>query len=159
MVSASLDMLEDSLVKKLAILRDIDKENEIQREILSNSEDVDQEAFDRTLDKKGEYIDQLNALDDGFQTLYDRVKKDIEGNKDKYAEQIKRLQKLIHDITDMSASIQAQELRNKNLAENYFCVQRQKLHSGRQASSVAFNYYRTMNKFKDVPPQYLDKKN
>lgn len=159
MVSASLDMLEESLVKKLAVLKDIEKENGIQKVILNNPSNVDFEAFDKTIDNKGGLIDQLNALDDGFQSLYDRVKADVDANREQYAEQIKRLQGLIHQITDMSASIEAQEHRNKKLAEMYFSIERQKLGVSRQSSSVAFDYYRTMNNFKDVPPQFLDKKN
>lgn len=159
MVSASLDMLEESLIKKLAVLKDIEKENGIQKDILSDPSNVDPEAFDRTLDNKGELIDKLNALDEGFQSLYDRVKADVDANRAQYADQIKRLQELIHQITDMSASIEAQEHRNKKLAETYFSSERQKLGASRQSSSAAFDYYRTMNNFKDIPPQFLDKKN
>ena len=113
MVSASLDMLEESLVKKLEIMNAIREENARQKEILSISEEVDFKAFDKTLDDKGELIDKLLALDDGFQTLFDRVKDEIGGNKEPYADQIKRMQKLIHEITDASASIEAEEHRNK----------------------------------------------
>ena len=158
MVSSSLDMLEESLVKKLEILKLIQEENAHQKEILSDPQNVDFEAFDKTLDVKGDYIEQLDGLDEGFQSLFDRVKKDIGENKEQYADQIKRMQDLIQEITAASASIEAQEHRNKRLAETYFSTAREQMSSGKKSASAAFNYYQTMNNFKNIPPQFLDAK-
>ena len=159
MIAASLDMLEESLVKKIEIMKKIEDENTRQKEILSDVENVDFEAFDKTLDVKGEYIDELDRLDEGFQSLFDRVKKEVGDNKEAYADQIKRMQELIHEITDLSASIEVAERRNKKLAEVYFSSEREKMAIGKRSSAAAFNYYTTMNNFKDIPPQFLDKKN
>ncbi|MCR4997352.1 MAG: hypothetical protein K6A61_08635 [Butyrivibrio sp.] len=159
MLSSSLDMLEESLIKKLDVMKKIREENARQRDILSDPDDVDFEAFDKTLDVKGEYIDQLDALDDGFQTLFDKVKEEVGERKEEFAEQINRMQSLVHDITDASASIEAEEHRNKALAEKYFSMERDKMSSGKRSAAAAFNYYQTMSKSKDIPPQFLDKKN
>lgn len=159
MISASLDMLEESLVKKIEIMKKIEEENTRQKDILSNNDDVDLEAFDKTLDVKGEYVDELEKLDDGFQSLFDRVKQEVGDNKKTYSDQIKRMQELIHEIMDRSASIEAAEHRNKKLAENYFSSEREKMATGKRSSAAAFNYYTTMNNFKDIPPQFLDTKN
>ena len=53
MLSSSMDMLEESLIKKIDIMTEIEIENEKQKEILSDPENVDEEAFDATVDKKG----------------------------------------------------------------------------------------------------------
>ncbi len=159
MVSASLDMLEESLVKKIEVMKKIQDENARQKEILSNPETVDFEEFDKTLDIKGEYIDKLLLLDDGFQSLFDKMKEEIGNNKDQYAEQIKRMQGLIEEITGLSASIEAEEHRNKKLAETYFSMTREHMNQSKQSSVAAFNYYQTMNNFKNIPPQFMDKKN
>ena len=159
MVSASLDMLEESLVKKIEVMNKIQEENERQKELLKNPDQVDEVEFDEILDSKGELINQLLKLDDGFQSLFDRVKKDVEENKDMYKVQIGRMQGYIKDITGLSASIEVAEKRNKKLAEEYFSTARQKMNYSRQTSAAAYNYYRTMNNFKDIPPQYLDNKN
>ena len=159
MVSASLDMLEESLVKKLEVMNKIREENAIQKELLSDPENLKIEVFDKTLDVKGEYIDQLLALDEGFQTLFDKVKNEVGDNKDQYADQIKRMQVLIHQIMDASASIEVEERRNKKLAEDYFNVARSQMLQSKQSSAAAFNYYQTMNNFRNIPPQFMDKKN
>ena len=140
-------------------MKQIEAENERQKDLLKNFDEVDIEAFDSILDVKGSLIDELMALDDGFQSLFDRVKEEVGQHKDKYAEQIKRMQQLIQEITGLSASIEAAEHRNKKLAEEYFSHTRQKLNFSKQTSAAAFNYYRTMNNFKDIPPQFMDDKN
>ncbi len=159
MISSSLDMLEESLIKKADILKKIEEQNDKQRDILKDLDVVDENAFDATVDEKGKLIDQIEALDDGFQSLFDRVKEEIGQNKDRYAAQIKRMQDLIRDITARSASIEASEHRNKKLAEQYFSTSMRKMNISRQTSAAAFNYYKTMNNFKDIPPQFMDQKN
>ena len=159
MVSASLDMLEESLQKKIAILEKIEEQNDKQRDVLSVPEEVDEEAFDATVEAKGRLIDEINSLDDGFQSLFDRVKEEIGDHKDQYADQIKRMQGLIQEITGRSASIEASEHRNKRLAEKYFSTAREQMNLSRNSSSAALNYYQTMNNFKNIPPQFMDKKN
>lgn len=159
MVAASLDMLEESLVKKLSILTKLEEENEIQKEVLSSMEEEREPEFDACVDRKAELIDQLELLDDGFQSLFDRVKEEVGKNKDQYRDQIKRMQQLIEEITGKSASLEATEHRNKRLAEQYFSSLRQKMTASKKSSAAAFNYYQTMNNFKDIPPQFLDKQN
>ena len=139
-------------------MKKIEEENTRQKEILS-SDNIELSEFDKTVEVKGQYIDELDRLDDGFQSLFDRVKKDVDTNRDAYAEQIRRMQDLIHEIMDRSASIEAAEHRNKKLAENYFSSEREKMSTGKRSAAAAFNYYSTMNKFKDIPPQFLDTKN
>ncbi len=159
MTSASLDMLEQSLVKKIEIMHKIEQENERQRELLQNPDNVDMQIYNEILDVKGELIDQLLKLDDGFQTLFDKVKAEVGRNKDLYKDQIKRMQQYIQEITGMSASIEATEHRNKKLAEEFFSAERSRMNYGKQASAAAFNYYKTMNNFQNIPPQFLDNKN
>ena len=159
MISASLDMLEESLVKKIEVMKKIEEKNEEQKDLLKNPSDVNEDAFDMILDDKGELIDQLLKLDEGFQSLFDKIKEEVGQNKDLYKDQIRRMQGYIQEITGMSASIEAAEHRNKKLAEEYFSAARKKMNYSRQTSAAAFNYYQTMNNFKDIPPQFLDNKN
>ena len=159
MVSASLDLLEESLVKKIEVMKKIQLENARQKELLSDPEHLALEEFDKILDIKGEYIDELLRLDEGFQSLFDKVKKEVGDHKEQYAEQIKRMQNLIREISGLSASIEAEEHRNKKLAEQYIHISRTKMNQNRQSSAAAFNYYQTMSNYRNVPPQFMDKKN
>lgn len=159
MVATSLDILEDSLVKKIKILSEIEEENELQKQILSEISEDGQDAFDKAVERKAQLIEQLEILDEGFQTLFDKIKAEVSDNREAYKDQIRKLQDLIRQVSAKSASIEASEHRNKRLAEQYFSGLRQKMNSSRQSSAAAFNYYQNMNNFKDIPPQFLDQKN
>ncbi len=159
MVTTSLDILEDSLVKKIEVLSKIEGENELQKQILSEISEDGQDAFDKAVERKAQLIEQLELLDEGFQTLFDKIKAEVSDNREVYKDQIRKLQDLIRQVSAKSASIEASEHRNKRLAEQYFSGLRQKMNSSRQSSAAAFNYYQNMNNFKDIPPQFLDQKN
>lgn len=157
MINNYLNILEDSLKKKIDVLKRIGEVNDAQIEVLKE-ESVDLESFDRLVDEKDRYIDELTKLDEGFEALYDNVKQELTGNRQKYTEQIRKLQELITQITDKSVSIQAQEARNKALVEKCFKRERQKLGNSRKKSQAVYGYYQNMSNIKDVQPQFMDKK-
>lgn len=157
MINNYLNILEDSLKKKLEVLKQIREVNEVQTEILKG-ESIDLEAFDQTVDEKDLYIGELTKLDEGFELLYDNVKEELVGNRQKYAEQIRCLQELITQITESSVSIQAQEARNKALVENCFRKERQNLGQSRKNSQAVYGYYQNMNNMKGAQSQFMDKK-
>lgn len=152
-----LQVLEESLNKKVDVLKKIGQMNEEQERLFK--EDVfSEKAFDEIIDRKGMLIDDLNKLDEGFENLYEHIRLQLLDGKEKYATQIAALQKLITKVTEMGASVQAQESRNKELADNYFLNRKKELKQGRQNSKAALNYYRNMNRSQVVQPQFMDKK-
>ena len=152
-----LTLLEESLQKKLQVLEEIQQYNLKQQEIFQ-SEAADMDGFDEAVEEKGKLIEKLTALDNGFESLYSKVKKELEDNRDKYQDQIKRLQKLVTEVTETSVSIQTQEARNKALIEEYFRKERENIRSGRRSSKAAYDYYKNMNRSAVVMPQLMDKK-
>ena len=157
MMENYLQVLEESLNKKVDVLKKIGQMNEEQERLFK--EDVfSEKAFDEIIDRKGMLIDDLNKLDEGFENLYEHTRLQLLDGKEKYATQIAALQKLITKVTEMGASVQAQEARNKELADNYFLNRKKELKQGRQNSKAALNYYRNMNRSQVVQPQFMDKK-
>lgn len=61
-----LDILEESLKKKIEVLNEIILKNEEQQKILE-AEEFEPEVFDQNTQAKGELIDRLNLLDSGFE--------------------------------------------------------------------------------------------
>lgn len=157
MTGSYLTLLEESLRKKLQVMNEIQKYNLRQQEIFQ-SENVDMDKFDEYVAEKGELIDKLTALDNGFEKLYAHVAEELKGNREKYAEQIKSLQGLVTEVTDKSVVIQAQEARNKKLIEEYFKKERDGIRKGRKSSKAAINYYKNMNKSSVVMPVFMDDK-
>lgn len=154
-----LDLLEDNLINRIDVLSKLQEENNSQSEILNNPDTLELQIFNEYVDKKGNMIDQLLIMDEELQPLFEKAKKEIGDNKEKYSAQILRIRKYIKDIASLSESIEASEKKNKKLAEKYFSIERQKMNEGKQTSAAAFNYYITMNNFKDIPPQFMDSKN
>ncbi|MCR5771933.1 MAG: flagellar protein FliT [Butyrivibrio sp.] len=156
MTETYLDMMEDSLRMKLKVMQEIEVQNGLQKEALERSEGPDEEAFDKAVHEKGDLIDKLTELNDGFAGLYDKVKIELDGNKYKYREQIQRMQNLIRDITDLSNTLEVQETRNKDLADNYFSKTRKDMKQGKQSAAAAFSYHVTMNKSANIQPHFID---
>lgn len=145
MTSSYLDILEDSLKKKKTVLESIEKYNLSQSELLKD-EKFDMEQFDALVDKKDACIEELEKLDEGFETVYEQIKEDLSHNRELYTGQIKRLQELISQVTEKSVSIQAQESRNKDMVSVHFKKERETLGQGRKSSKAAYSYYKNLNK-------------
>lgn len=152
-----LRILEESLVKKSKVLDEIAVYNEEQEKIFSG-EKADLNLFDEYIDKKDELIEKLSKLDEGFDILYANVSKQLQENKAQYADQIRRLQSLVKEVTDKSVSIQAQEARNKTLIEHYFAKQRDNVKNNRVNSKAAYDYYKSMSAINGMSAQFMDKK-
>lgn len=154
-----LQLLEESLVKKIRVLDEIEKFNVKQKEALSSEDSTpDFDKFDSFIEEKGKLIDELNSLDEGFETLYARVadtlKSDIPGN----ASRIRKLQELIREITDKSVGIQKQEAENKALIERYFQSTRAGIGKGRNSLNAAYSYFRTQRGLEGTDSLYMDSK-
>ena len=152
-----LQILQDSLVKKLELLDEIEKKSLEQSDMIKES-NVDLALVDFNMDEKAKLIDDVLALDDGFESIYEKIREQLIANKEQFKPQINELQSLIEKVTEKSASIQVIEARNKAQMEVVFASQKREVQSRRNAMSVAKDYYQTMNKVKHVSPQFLDQK-
>lgn len=153
-----LEMMADSLTRKIAILKEMEKINAEQKVLFEQGDAMDDDAFDASVDRKGELIDEIDKLNDGFTALFEKVKEEIGENREPYAAQIRDLQVKIREITELSNSVQAQEARNKAIADRYFDEARGRLKEGKKSSNTAMLYYRTMSKSANVQPQFFDNK-
>ena len=151
-----LDLMIDSLNKKIHLLEKIQEVNVHQKQIVSDAR-FEMEELDATVEEKGRYIDEINKLDDGFETLYERVREALQENKSQYSQQISVMQKLIQRVVELSASIEAEEKRIKAGVENQFSRVKQAVKETRKNSRAVSNYYKNMTKL-DSELQFMDKK-
>lgn len=152
-----LTILAESLEKKIQVLEKIQEYNIQQEQAFSNGE-AKLEEFDKAVEEKGNLIEQLKRLDEGFETLYAKLSTQLENSRDKYAEEIRGLQKLIARITEMSVTIQAQEKRNKQLVEQFFAKERAGVRQSRKSSKAAYDYYKGMGNAAYTQSRYYDSK-
>ncbi|MBR1476930.1 MAG: hypothetical protein IJ608_03090 [Lachnospiraceae bacterium] len=153
-----LKILEESLLKKMSVLDEISEYNAKQAKIFTEGV-AELSEFDKYVDDKEVLITRLEQLDEGFDSLYSNVAKELEGKKEEYKPQIQRLQELIRAVTDKSVSVQAEEARNKKLIEDYFDKERKKLGENRKNSKAAYNFYKTMTAQSEIPSGIYDSKN
>ena len=154
-----LQLLEESLVKKIRVLDSIEEFDLKQKDALSSEEATpDFEKFDSYIEEKAKLIDELNTLDEGFETLYERVadtlKSDIPGN----ASRIRKLQELIREITDKSVEIRKQEADNKALVEKYFHSARGDIGKGRNSLNAAYSYFQAQRGVSGPESYFVDSK-
>lgn len=157
MIGSYLQILRDSLDKKLKLLLAIEEKSLEQAEMLKNSE-VDFDVIDINMDEKAVLIEKILSLDEGFESIYEKIREHLVLNKERYKVEITEIKTLIEKVTEKSASIQAIEARNKAQMEVIFSGRKKALQNRRNAMSVAKDYYQNMNKVKHVSPQFLDQK-
>jgi len=157
MTGKYLKILEESLEKKLQLMAEIQGYSLRQQKIFQ-SPDVNLEEFDKCVDKKGELLEELVALDNGFEALYRDVEQELQNNRQKYAEQIRRLQELVTRVTEESVTIQAQEARNKKLVEDYFRKERVDIAQNRRNSKAVYDYYKSVSGAAYTKSQFYDNK-
>jgi len=152
-----IDILIQNLRQKSSVLDLIIGENIKQKEVLS-SENEDMDAFDVTVENKTALIERIAMLDNGFNSVYERVEEMLSNNRELYRKEILEMQDLIKVITEKSITIQKQEADNKNLAERQFVASRKRIKQMRVTNQAATKYYSSMNKLNLVDPQFMDKK-
>lgn len=155
--STYIIILIQSLEKKIRVLDRIIESNQEQKEILSQ-EDMDTDRFEANLNEKGNLVDELNLLDDGFQDIYDRIKDELGTNREAYKEEIKQMQKLISEITEKSVTIRAEEERNRALAIKQFDSMRGNITTAKRSRQAANTYYSNMSRVNTIDAQFMDKR-
>ena len=153
-----LMMMVESLSKKIGILEQLIEYTK-EQETLLEEEELNMEEYQQLLDKKGELIEVLNTMDQGFEQVYERIEEEINGKKEKYTTEILLMQQRIKVITDLSVKLQELEYKNKEKIEVYFSKKRNEIKNFRQSKESVNKYYRTMSKTQVVDSAFLDKKN
>lgn len=152
-----LEILVQSMKKKLEVLYEIQAMNEEQR-ILLMDDNLPPEDFEKNIQKKSELIDQLDLLDNGFDEVYQRVRVQLQENQSLYKEQIGLLQSLIRDVTAAGSQVQAQEQRNYDLAVNKFTSLKKQIREVKTSYKAVSQYYQNMMKLNFIDPQFMDNK-
>lgn len=152
-----VQIMIDSLTKKEVLLKQIAEYNEEQKVIITAVE-FDDKAFQSNIDKKGELVEEILKLDDGFNAVFMRVKDEVQAHKEELSSEIAVMQQLVKRVTDLGVRIQAQELRNKELVEKCFSAMRKNLSNARAVTSKANAYYKNANNIHDYDAHFLDQK-
>lgn len=152
-----LELLIQGLRKKLLILNRIAILSQEQRELLQD-EDMTPEAFDINVRDKDALIEQIVALDAGFDEVYAHIKDLMERDHVQYEEQLQQMRELIRSIIARDVSIRADEQRNYELAQRKFSSVKNKVRKMRASQKAVSSYYQTMMRQKPGEATFLDNK-
>lgn len=154
-----LTLMTESLDKSNQILDQIIACNEEQTKMLKSPE-FTFEQFDANVERKGELIEKLMKLDEGFDSVYEKVRPELETEQGKrlYVKEIQAMQTRIRLMTDKRVMVETSEQRNKKLIEQRFAQAKKELRGKEHHSKAVLNYYKNMNRVNYVDPQFLDHK-
>ena len=151
-------MLRESLEKKIDILRVLLIRNQEQTAIL-NDPNSTPDDLEKNMNMKSELIDRIVMLDDGFEQLFGRVKAILDEDRDTYADEIRLMQDLIKQVTDLTADVEASEYKNKEYAKARFDNIKKEVREIKKSGDVVSTYYKhMMSPQTTADPAFVDKK-
>mgnify|MGYP006328398481 CR=1 FL=1 len=156
MLGRYLKILDESLDKKLALLKEIEDLSLSQSVMIGDGAAF--EDIDANMDDKAALIDRINKLDEGFQAMYDNIKENLEAQKEEYEDEIELIKKKISEVMSCSTQIQAIEARNKAAMEQRFAKAHKDIRSRTVHASQVQDYYKVANRLNAITPQFMDKK-
>lgn len=152
-----IEILKQSLTKKIELLDTIMALNVLQKDMLENP-DLDPDELEENLNRKADLVEQLSKLDDGFSQIYDRVRTDLTENRGAYSEDIAQMKRNITAIMDKSTAIQSQEKRNQVLMQQKFTSVKKQIKEVKKSRQAVNSYYRNMMKMGTPGSTFLDDK-
>ncbi len=150
-------ILADSLEKKSAVLSDIILLNEELSKLIKE-EPFDFDEFDRKMDERIPLVDQLNSLDDGFESVYEKVRTELLEHSEDHKAVISEMQDRIREITDKEVKIRAQETRLQQAVKSRQQTKSAELRQNRSTLKVSQNYYQVMNRLNINGSPFMDRK-
>ncbi len=152
-----LELLIQSLKKKLLLLNQIIVLNQQQKEMLMD-ENLDPDTLDVNVREKDELISQVTQLDDGFDEVYAHIADLMKKNHSDYEEELDRMRELIRQIMAKDASIRADEQRNYELAQKKFARVKKQIREVKTSQKMVNRYYQNMMQQRQADIQYMDNK-
>ena len=160
MKNSYVNILIESLKEKNDVLDEIAAADALQAELFK-ADEPDLDAIRKSQDRIGELAERLDKLNEGFESVYGRVRGELQKNKELYRDEIITMQELISTITGKSVKIEAEQSRNRASAERYFKDRKDSL-KGQRNTVQKINIY--ANQMHNVVPRgqidatFLDKK-
>lgn len=138
-----VNIMRESLERKQKYLAEILKLTN-EQSVIATAEKFDEEQFSELVEKKDVLIDNLNEIDKGFSSVYDRVRIEIQRDPVAYRDELLAIQNLIRICVDLGMQIEAVEERNRVVMEQVFSAKFQGVRQMKQSKTVANKYYKSM---------------
>ena len=152
-----VQVLIDTIHKKEEVLYQI-LEITRQQEQLSKRDTYASEEMEAAMNEKEILIARLNYLDDGFESVYDRIRSELRNHVEDYRQEIGKLQDAIRRCTELGNEIQILEERNRNRFSMLFSNARSQYATSKTQANAAQSYHKMMNNSKIADAYFVDHK-
>ena len=137
-------IMQESLLRKKKYLEQVLSLTE-EQERVAKEKKFDERVFGDIIDNKDVLINNINEIDKGFTSVYDRVRAEVLANQDLYHDELVEMQKLIKECVDLGMLIEVLEERNRATLEQVFAVGFKGIKQVKQSKQVANKYYKSMS--------------
>lgn len=137
-------IMQESLLRKKKYLEQVLSLTE-EQERVAKEKKFDEQVFGDIIDNKDVLINNINEIDKGFTSVYDRVRAEVLANQDLYHDELVEMQKLIKECVDLGMRIEVLEERNRATLEQVFAVGFKGIKQVKQSKQVANKYYKSMS--------------
>lgn len=141
-----LNIMIDSLNKKKGLFETLLAKTEAQNDCITGKdhEQANWAQFEVLMIEKESTIKIIDELDAGFEQVFERVKPELDSNKDEYAKEIKDLQESISILTDLGVKIAAQEERNRQEIDRIMTAAKAGIGKARKNMKATSGYITSM---------------
>ena len=141
-----LNIMIESLEKKTSLLEQLHKKTVLQSECIAgkDSDDANWEQFDVLIVEKDSLIERIDELDMGFDNVFNRIKFEVEANKEDYKDEIHKLQALIGTLTDTGVKIGTAEERNRKDVDRIMTAVKAGIGKARKNMKASSGYIASM---------------
>lgn len=141
-----LAMMIDSLDKKERLLLSLVNKTELQGNCLNglDYEGVNWAQFEILMIEKEAIIGTIEELDDGFDKLYSRVKKELDANKENYVSEIGTMKACIEKLTEIGVKISTSEEKNRREIERIMTAAKVGIGKARKNIKASSGYITSM---------------
>lgn len=155
-INTYISVLHGSLRKKLELIKELLELTKEQNRMLSKKE-VDFDSFDRIVSQKELKINEVLSIDNGFQSLYDRISAVVKENPGQYRQQILEMQNFIRTITSIGVEIENLEHKNKEKFKDFVALKRSTIKDFKVSNKTAVSYYKNMsNQHREWQSYFVD---
>lgn len=155
--STCFKVLEDTIQKKEQYLDELLALTKEQEQVLLQ-EKFSMDAFESLMDRKDPYIKKISEFDAGFESVYERMRPEMEGYKKEFEPRIRALQGKIKTVLEKGAALCTSEEQNKTRLE--FCLRdkKQEIKNFNKSSRTVSSYYKNMSGALSDKSFFMDKK-
>lgn len=142
--STYISIMQESLARKKGYLQEI-LELTIKQGNLAKKPELDREEMDRIIDRKEILINNINEIDRGFMSVYERIKPELEQDSSSCKSELVNIQAYIKECVDLGVEIQTTEERNRASMEAAFASGFTGVKQAKTSIKVASKYYKSMS--------------